>query len=142
VKGSRVTPDQRSTGRGNTPPADHSILLFGCLGAAVTFATVACTATVAHTARFWSVFGTVSSLLLMLVALYCWRVVRRDGFFEQASDDEDEDGNPEGGSKVRFPPDAPDGGGSLEFDWQGFLAGFRDYVEASSSEPVRELARQ
>jgi hypothetical protein len=142
VKGSRGTPEGPVSGNGTQPPADHTILLFGCLGAAVTFATVACTATVAHTARFWSVFGTVASLLLMVLAVYCWRVVRRDGFYQQASDDEDEDTNPEGGSKVRFPPDAPDGGGSLEFDWQGFLAGFRDYVDASSTDPVRELARQ
>lgn len=130
------------SGGRNQPPADRGIALLGCAGGAVTLAIVAVTSALTHTKVVWVVFGSVGCVVLSVVAVHCLRLVRRDGFFYEPADDEDEDGNPEGGTGNRFPPDAPDGDGSLEFDWNGFLASFWDYVEASSRESERELALQ
>ncbi|HWF55889.1 MAG TPA: hypothetical protein VG223_14725 [Solirubrobacteraceae bacterium] len=128
----------------NRSPADRAIALLGCAGGTVTLAIVAITSAVTHASAFWIVLGSVGFLVLSAVAAHCLRLVRRHGFFYEPADDEDEDedGSPEGGTGNRFPPDAPDGDGSLEFDWDGFLAGFWEHVEASGRQSERELALQ
>jgi hypothetical protein len=129
--------------RANRPTANPEIILFGCLGGAFLFGTVAFTVAITRAAApVLSTVATIGTLLMALIASYAWRQMRREAPVEHSSEDDDEDSNPEGGSGVRTPPDAPDGGSSLDFDWDGFVTGFRDYVTRSGSDSDRELARQ
>ncbi|MHB8695444.1 MAG: hypothetical protein ACYDHH_29830 [Solirubrobacteraceae bacterium] len=120
-------------------PADRAILMMGCIGGAITLVSVTLAALITGTTTFWLLLGPIGAVLLSVVAWRAWRLVSLRGYFHQPADEEDEDGNPEGGSGVRFPPDAPDGGGSLEFDWDAFQAGFWQHVEATARETGREL---
>jgi hypothetical protein len=138
-------------GRANRPAADRSsanretnrkIILFGCFGGAFVFGSIALMAAAVRAAQLWSTVATAGTLLMAVIALYSWQQMRRDPVVQQPRGDDDEDTNPEGGSGLRLPPDEPNGGSSLEFDWDGFLTGFRDYVAGSGSDSERELARQ
>jgi hypothetical protein len=120
--------------RANPSPADHTIALLGCLGGAVMLATVAVVALITGEASIWISIGPAGAAALSALAWWSWQLVRRYGFYHPV-DDEDEDGSPEGGSRIRFPPDAPDDG-SLAFDWDGFLTSFWEYVEAAARERV------
>jgi hypothetical protein len=118
--------------RANPSPAYHSIALMGSIGGVLTLAVVAVVALITGSASIWWVVGPAGTAVLTAVAWRSWRLVRRHGFYHP-QDDEDEDG-PEGGTGIRFPPDAPDGGGSLVFDWDAFLTAFWDHVEATARE--------
>jgi len=118
------------------PPADRAIVMLGCIGAALTLLTVTVIAATTGTESFWLIVGPIGAGLFALTACRAYQLVLRHGYFHEAGEEEDDDGNPEGGSGVRFPPDAPDGGGSLVFDWDAFVTGFWDHVDATSREPV------
>ena len=116
------------------PPADRSIVMLGCLGATLTLLAVTVILAVTSAASVWLVVAAVGAVLSGFVAWRAWLLVAAHGYFHD-SDEEDEDESPEGGSGVRFPPDVPDGGGSLDFDWDAFVTGFWDHVDATSREP-------
>jgi hypothetical protein len=127
-----------SSGR---PPANRAIAMLGCLAGAFTLLVVTFVAAATGTAGFWVVGAPIGAVGFSIGAWRAWRLVALHGYFHEVGDEEeDEDGNPEGGSGVRFPPDAPDGGGSLEFDWDAFVTGFWDHVDAMSRDSRREPA--
>ena len=114
------------------PPADRAIVMLGCLGATVTLVTVTLIAAITSAGAVWLVIGPIGVALFGLGAWRAGLLVAKHGYFHDTGDEEDEDESPEGGSGVRFPPDAPDGGGSLEFDWDAFVTGFWDHVDATA----------
>jgi hypothetical protein len=126
--------DRTSTGRA---PADRAIAMLGCIGAAATLLVVTIVVALTGAGGFWLIAGPVGTAVFGFGAWRAWRLVATHGYFHDATDEEeDEDGSPEGGSGVRYPPDAPDGGGSLEFDWDAFVAGFWDHVDATARAPA------
>lgn len=126
----RSSANGTSSGR---PPSNPAIAMLGCIAGALTLFVVTFMAGVTGTADYWAVGTLIGAIALSVLGFHAWRLVALRGYFHEVGDEEeDEDGNPEGGSGVRFPPDAPDGGGSLEFDWDSFVNGFWDHVDAKS----------
>ena len=119
-------------------PADHTIALLGCLSGAATMIVVGLVAMISGAPPLWIGVGPAAAALLAGLAWWSWQLVRRHGFYHRADEEDEEDENPEGGSRVRFPPEAPDGGGSLAFDWERFLMAFWEHVEATSRERPRD----
>ena len=115
---------------GPRSPADHSIVLLGSIGGVVMLVTVSVATLITGAAPAWAALGPAGAALLSALAWRCWRLVRRHGFYH-APEGEDGGEDAEGGTGIRFPPPDPfDGDDSLEFDWDGFLTEFWDYVEA------------
>ena len=122
-----------STGR---PRGDHGIAMLACTSAAVAMLVVTLVVVLTGMEGYWLIAGPIGTAAFGLAAWRAWYLDAIHGYFHDPTDEEDEDGNPEGGSGVRYPPDAPDGGGSLEFDWDGFVTGFWDHVDATTREPA------
>ena len=110
--------------------------MLACTAAAVAMLVVTLVVVITGTEGYWLIAGPIGTAVFSLGAWRAWYLIAIGGYPHDPTDEEDEDGNPEGGSGVRYPPDAPDGGGSLEFDWDGFVTSFWDHVEATTREPA------